>query len=188
MALILFTLSKHVINCMFTNTMYITSQRNEIMYSVLAIEEYLIRRVLLAAIYITYQGTLISMNILQTLWLAITFGPKMFWCLLGPHSKGRTLRSILFNSHGPPRSLQNRRFSTQYQMSKLTCHDSRLHITTGLQVSGNNIHHAQQMNQQVVQAINYAATYKPICDPFYLAAAYNKIAEGLKQPPDCFIL
>ena len=79
MALILLTLSKHVINCMFTNAMYITSQRNEIMYSVLAIEEYLIRRVLLAAIYITYQGTLISMNILQTLWLAITFGPKMFF-------------------------------------------------------------------------------------------------------------
>jgi hypothetical protein len=43
------------------------------------------------------------------------------------------------------------------------------------------------MNQQVVQAINYAAQYKPISDPFYLAAAYNKIAEGLKQPPDCFI-
>ncbi len=72
-------------------------------------------------------------------------------------------------------------------MRKLACHDSRLNITTGLQVSGNSIHHAQQMNQQVVQAINYAAQYKPISDPFYLAAAYNKIAEGLKQPPDCFI-
>jgi hypothetical protein len=73
-------------------------------------------------------------------------------------------------------------------MRKLACHDSRLNIATGLQVSGNSIHNAQQMNQQVVQAINYAAQYKPIRDPFYLAEAYNKIAEGLKQPPDCFIL
>ena len=78
-ALFLFNLSKHVINCMFTNTMYITSQRNEIMYSILAMEEYLLRRALLATIYIEYHGTLISMNILQTLWLAITFGPKMFF-------------------------------------------------------------------------------------------------------------
>ena len=54
MALILFTLSKHVINCMFTTAMYITSQRNEIMYSILAMEEYLLRRALLATIYIRW--------------------------------------------------------------------------------------------------------------------------------------
>ena len=77
------------------------------MYTILVLEEYLLRRALLAMIYIAYHGSLISMNILQTLWLALTFGTKMFWCLLGPHSKGRPLRSILFNSHCSPRSLQN---------------------------------------------------------------------------------
>ena len=173
---------------MFTNMMYITSQRNEIMYTVLALEEYLLCWALLAMIYIAYHGSLISMNILQTLWLAFTFGPKMYWCLLGPHSKGNFIWSILFNSHCPPKSLQNEQFSAQYQKRKLTCNDSQFNIMTGLQVSGNSIHHAQQMNWQVVQAINYATLYKPIHDQFYLAAAYNKIAEGLKQPPDCFIL
>ena len=156
------------------------------MYTVLALEEYVLRRALLALIYIAYHGSLTSMNILQTLWLALAFGPKMYLCLLGLQSKGSSIRSILLNSHCAPRSLQNERLSTQYQKRKLTCHDSRLNITTGLQVSGNSIHHAQQMNQQVVQAINYASQYKPISDPFYLAEAYNKIAEGLKQPPDSF--
>jgi hypothetical protein len=62
------------------------------MYTVLALEEYVLRRALLALIYIAYHGSLTSMNILQTLWLAFTFGPKLHWCLLGPQPKGTSIR------------------------------------------------------------------------------------------------
>ncbi len=83
-ALTAFTLGKHVIDCMSTIILYITSQRNKIMYTVLALEEYVLFQALLALIYIAYHGSLTSMNILQTLWLAFTFGLKMYWYLLGP--------------------------------------------------------------------------------------------------------
>ena len=91
-ALILFTLGKHVINCMFTNILYITSQKNGIMYTLLALEEYVLCQALLALIYIAYHGSLTSMNILQTFWLAFTFGPNLYWSLLGPQPKGTSIK------------------------------------------------------------------------------------------------
>jgi len=141
------------------------------MFTFIAFEDYVIRRILLTVIKLLYYSSTYTLRLAQTTWLAFSFWPRFYWHLFGPSSKGRSMSDILFHTYTPPLSRQNENLWKIHTDKHLTCHRYDLLISTGIQVRGTNQHHAQPLNQQFVSAYNAATSYTLINDPFRLAAS-----------------
>ena len=157
------------------------------MFTFIAFEDYVIRRILLTVIKLLYYSSTYTFRFAQTTWLAFSFWPRFYWHLFGPSSKGRSVSDILFHTYTPPVSRQNENLWKIHTDKQLTCHRYDLLLSTGIQVRGTNQHHAQPLNQQFVSAYNAATSYTPIHDPFRLVKLHDHIRSGLTSPPDCIV-
>ena len=157
------------------------------MFTFIALEDYVIHRILLMLIKLLYYSSTSTLRLAQTTWLAFSFWPRFYWHLFGPSSKGRCISDILFHTYAPPLSRQNENLWKIHTDKHLTCHRYDLLISTGIQVRGTNQHHAQPLNQQFVSAYNAATSYTQINDPLRLVKLHDHIRSGLTSPPDCIV-
>jgi hypothetical protein len=63
-----------------------------------------ISHILLSAIYHLHCILCFTFNIIQKLWLALAFWPRLFWHFFGPSSSGRPIWQIITNANGIPTS------------------------------------------------------------------------------------
>ncbi len=157
------------------------------MFVVIGWEDYVIRQSIMMMILLLYHITINILKTVQSVYLTLSFWPRILWHLLGPSSKGQSILNILFNTHAPARSLQKDDLWSIHASRRLSCHHYDHQLSSVIQVRGDSKHQAQPMDQSFVAAINAATSYKPIVDPFRLARLYNHIQSGLALPPDCLL-
>jgi hypothetical protein len=157
------------------------------MFVVIGWEDYVIRWSIMMMILLLCHITINILKTFESVYLTLSFWPRILWHLLGPSSKGQSILNLLFNTHAPARSLQKDDLWSIHASRRLTCHHYNHQLSLVIQVRSYSKHQAQPMNQSFVAAINAATSYKPIVDPFQLARLYNHIQSGLTLPPDCLL-
>ena len=133
--------------------------------------QYILVRTCLELIYHTYWLVRYTCAVGQAAWMAITFWPKFFWTLFGPSSRGPSIWYVLFNTHAPPKKLQQDAYLERGRLHILP--DRYLVFTSCVNVSGQNMHLRQSNSKMLAAALDSATAYVPITDPLRLCTLYK---------------
>ena len=146
---------------------------------------YLVLSLALYAILLLHEVLYHFTFMMQCAYRLLTYWPYFYWTLLGPNSKGRSIFSILFNSHAAPRSLQrgdlalnsfqHEGLGLKVPHEKPHCTLAEYNVYTGIQFAREHKNHAQSCNRQMFEALTSPPSPRHIPDPLRLSVAYNWI-------------